>query len=33
VVELPLDGSLATGSAGPPAGDESPPPPPELDAL
>ena len=33
VVELPLDGSLAAGSAGPPAGDESPPPPPELDAL
>jgi len=33
VVELPLDGSLAAGSTGPPAGDESLPPPPELDAL
>jgi DNA replication and repair protein RecF len=33
LVELPLDGSLAAGTAVPPADDDTPPPPPDLDAL
>jgi DNA replication and repair protein RecF len=33
LVELPLDGSLAAGTAPPPPEDDAPPPPPDLDAL